>query len=186
MPPSVELALPLNTRIDHGVLSPILPAGVSPLQQCNAESATALAAVLTGTLPLEQALFYYRDWCLERRLILPTTGSLTDQPLTTLPNGHIPMTPHRNTAHATTRERLAGFTERQRAREAKRLPGKASMRAYAATLRALARTQRIAARLAAKHQSLNPRRLLPIFPARPIPAIHVNPQASPISQTVSR
>jgi hypothetical protein len=185
MPPSVEPALRPNTRTDHSVISPVLPAGASPLQQCNAEIATALAAVLTGTLPLEQALLYYRDWCLERHLILHTTSSLTDQALITLPNGHIPMNPHRNTAHATTRERLAGFTERQRAREAQRLPGRASMRAYAATLRVLARTQKIAARLAAKHQFPNPRRLLTVFPARPIPAIYVYPQTSPISQTLS-
>jgi hypothetical protein len=59
-----------NARVVGGVVSPIMPGDASPLERCDAEIATALQAVLTGSLPLEEALLYYADWCWERRLIL--------------------------------------------------------------------------------------------------------------------
>ena len=59
-----------NTEVIGGVVSPIMPRDASPLDRCDAEIATALQAVLTGSLPLEEALLYYRDWCCERKLIL--------------------------------------------------------------------------------------------------------------------
>ena len=58
------------TEVVGGVLSPVMPGDATPLERCNAEIATALRAVLTGSLPLEEALLYYRDWCCERKLIL--------------------------------------------------------------------------------------------------------------------
>jgi hypothetical protein len=54
----------------QGVLSPVLGPEVSVLDRCEAEIAIALSAVLTGALPLAEALLYYHDWCLERELEL--------------------------------------------------------------------------------------------------------------------
>ena len=67
---TLELLDSTPTEVFGGVLSPVMPRDASPLERCNAEIATALGAVLTGSLPLEEALLYYRDWCWERNLIL--------------------------------------------------------------------------------------------------------------------
>ena len=80
MPHFANLALPPTTTIIHGVISPSLPAKASPLWRCDAEIATGLTAVITGTLPLQQALLYYCDWCRERLFILSASTRLTDQP----------------------------------------------------------------------------------------------------------
>jgi hypothetical protein len=61
---------PTTTVTVHGVLSPVLPSGTSPISRCDAESAVALHAIMTGTLPLTDALLYYSDWCLERTLLV--------------------------------------------------------------------------------------------------------------------
>lgn len=40
------------------------------LEHCDREIATAMAALLTGSAPIVDALLWYTDWCRERELIL--------------------------------------------------------------------------------------------------------------------
>jgi hypothetical protein len=191
MPHSANLALAPTVIIIHGVISPFLPPDASPLQHCEAEIATALAAVLTGSLPLEQALLYYCDWCLERRLII--SANATDarhlrHQAHNLSTGTTPMTipttdpselPCAPDTHNPTRLRalhlsLEGFTERQHAREAKRFHLKAYMRAYSAVVRAGARQEKSRLTLVPAPPPPNGR-ILPTFPTRQVPAIYAEP-----------
>ena len=191
MPHSANLALVPTVIIIHGVISPILPPNASPLQHCEDEIATALAAVLTGSLPLEQALLYYCDWCLERRLIISATATAARHPRHQAPNLSTATTPMTVTptdpselpcapdTHNPTRLQalhlsLEGFTERQHAREAKRFHLKAYMRAYSAVVRADARQEK--SRLTLVPAPPPPdRRILPRFPTRRVPAVSSDP-----------
>ena len=84
---------------------------------------------------------------------------------------------------AAIRARLEGFTERQRAREAMRLPLKAYMRAYSTVLRAAARREK--SRLAAAAPPPHHGPLLPRFPARQVPAIYIDPPKASDYRTLS-
>jgi hypothetical protein len=64
------------TEVVGGVLSPIPGSNSSALERCEAEIATALSAILTGSLPLEEALLYYTDWCTERDVLLAQAAGL--------------------------------------------------------------------------------------------------------------
>jgi hypothetical protein len=40
------------------------------LERCDREIAAAMDALLTGSVPIDDALLWYTDWCRERELIL--------------------------------------------------------------------------------------------------------------------
>lgn len=191
MPHSANLALVPTVIIIHGVISPILPPDASPLLHCEAEIAAALAAVLSGSLPLEQALLYYRDWCLERRLIISATATAarhlrhqahnlstgtTPMTIPTTDPSELPCTPdtHNPTRLQALHLSLEGFTERQHAREAKRFPLKAYMRAYSAVVRADARQEKSRLTLVPAPPPSDGR-ILPRFPTRQVPAVYAEP-----------
>jgi hypothetical protein len=44
------------------------------LERCDREIAAALKALLTGSVPITEALLWYTDWCRERELILLASG----------------------------------------------------------------------------------------------------------------
>ena len=49
----------------------IRPKGVAEaLMRCDREIATALDALLTGSIPILDAILWYTDWCWERELLL--------------------------------------------------------------------------------------------------------------------
>jgi len=49
----------------------IRPKGLAEaLMRCDREIATALDALLTGSIPIHDALLWYTDWCWERELLL--------------------------------------------------------------------------------------------------------------------
>jgi hypothetical protein len=72
-----------TTEVVDSVVSPIMPADATPLDRCDAEIATALQAVLTGSLELEEALLYYRDWCSEPTPIVGEQRGLPPEDLET-------------------------------------------------------------------------------------------------------
>src|SRR5690348_9751987 len=46
------------------------PARLAELSRCDREIAAAMNALLTGSVPIVDALLRYNDWCRERELIL--------------------------------------------------------------------------------------------------------------------
>ena len=68
---------PPNRIFDMGQLMVFVPCcGMRPrglaydLMRCDREIATALDALLIGSIPILDALLWYTDWCRERELLL--------------------------------------------------------------------------------------------------------------------
>lgn len=172
------------TEIVGGVVSPVMPGDATPLERCNAEIATALQAVLSGSLRLEEALLYYWDWCWERKLILAEQVGIPPaiffsgrrKPAARLSNTHHrtegrdSTSQARNFSRAEVRAGLEGFQERQRDRDKERVTQKDYCRMYSATLRDVAKKARAQQR-AATSVPPGPSRVIPRSPQQTSPTI---------------
>ena len=76
-PSRADAERPPNPTFDMGHVTVFVPScGIrirglaEDLMRCDREIATALEALLTGSIPILDALLWYTDWCWERELLL--------------------------------------------------------------------------------------------------------------------